>query len=102
MQWNDVLSNSFHISNGVCLGGVLSPYLFSLYMNTLSKNLNHLRVDCYIGSNKLNYVYFADDICLLAPSLNGLQDLVYFSNPNSFVFQLLLPFFLVQTLCLLF
>ena len=91
-------------------------------MNSLSKNLNRLGVACciYIGNNKLNCVFFVDDICLLAPSLNSLQDLVikwpdyaktlkifftaisqwlYFSNPNNFVFQLL-PFFLVPTLCL--
>ena len=87
-------------------------------MNSLSENFNRLRVDCYIGDNKLNHVFFADGIFLLAHSLNGLQDLVdmlqlmlkrirfflttisqlvYFSNPNSFVFQLL-PFFLIQIL----
>ena len=75
MRWNSVLSDSFHISNGVRQGGVLSPSLFSLYMNSLSENLNRLRVGCYIG-DKLNHVFFAGDICLLAPSLNGLQDLV--------------------------
>ena len=63
-----VLSNSFHISNGVCQGGVLSPYLFLLYMNSLSENLNRLLVGCYIGDNKLNHLFFADDICLLALS----------------------------------
>ena len=76
VRWNSVLSNSFHISNGVRKGGVLNTYLFSLYMNSLSENLNRLRLGCYIGDNKLNHVFFADDICLLAPSLNGLQDLV--------------------------
>ena len=72
--WISVLSNSHHISNGICQGGVLSPFL--LYINSLSENLNCLCVGCYIGDNKLSHVFFADDTCLLASSLNGLQDLV--------------------------
>ena len=51
VPWNSALSNSFHISNGIRQGGVLNPYLFSLYMNSLSENLNHLCVGCYIGDN---------------------------------------------------
>ena len=83
-------------------------------MNSLSESLNRLHLDCYIRNNKLNHVFFADDICLLGPSLNSLQDLVsmctdyakthkifltaysqlmYFLNPNNLVFQVLLPFF---------
>ena len=76
VRLNSVLSNSFHIYNGVRQGGALNPYLFSFCMNSLSENLNRLRVGCYIGDNKHNHVFFADDICLLAPSLNGLHDLV--------------------------
>ena len=101
--------------------GFLSPYLFSLYKNSLSENLNRLRVGCYIGDNKLNHVFFADDICLLAPSLNGLQYRVdmctayakthkIFFNSSKSVDVLFKPkefcvsssptFFLLQILCL--
>ena len=44
-------------------------------MNSLSENFNRLREGCYIGDNKFNHVFFTDDICLLAPSLSGLQAL---------------------------
>ena len=55
---------------------LINLYLFLLSINSLPENINCLHVGCYIRNNKLNHVFFADDICLLAHSLNGLQDLV--------------------------
>ena len=119
---NGVLSNNFHISNGVLQGGILSPYLFLYYKNSLSENLNRLRTGYWKGNNKLNRVFFADDICLLVPAqmvckillicvqimlkrirsfLTSVSQLVYFLNPNSFVFQLLKPFFSTNTVLFL-
>ena len=63
----------FHVSNGVRQGGVLSPYLFAVYLNDLSNELNNIKAGCYIGEYLLNHLIFADDICVFCPSVRWLQ-----------------------------
>ena len=36
-------SEPFHVSNGVRQGGVLSPYLFAVYLDDLSNELNNIK-----------------------------------------------------------
>ena len=66
-------SELFHVSNGVRQGGVLSPYLFAVYLDDLSNELNNIKAGCYIGEVLLNHLMFADDICVLCPSVHWLQ-----------------------------
>ena len=58
----------FTASNGVRQGGILSPRLFAVYVDDLSKQLSDARSGCFIGHQCINHVMYADDICLLAPS----------------------------------
>ena len=60
------------MSNGVRQGGVLSPYLFAVYLDDLFNELN-IEAGCYIGEVLLNHLMFADDICVLCPSVRWLQ-----------------------------
>ena len=68
-------SDFFGVPNGIRQEGVLSPYLFALYFNELSTNLNAIKSGCIIVNALVNNLFFAD-ICLLPPLLSGLQDLV--------------------------
>ena len=43
VRWNNTLSASFKVSNGVRQGGILSPKLFSVYIDDLSKILSKSR-----------------------------------------------------------
>ena len=61
-------SSFFTVSNSVRQGGILSPRLFAVYVDDLSKNLHDARSGCFIGHQCINHVTYADDICLLAPS----------------------------------
>ena len=74
VRWGNYFSDSFFVSNGVCQADILSPYLFSLYIDDLTYNLNTVKSGCYVGNYCLNNIMFADDICLFSPSLVGLQD----------------------------
>ena len=56
--------------------GVLSPYLFTVYMDELSSLLNKYRTGCYIGNRIVNHLMYADDLVVIAPSGMGLQRLL--------------------------
>ena len=72
-------------------GGILSPYLFAVYIDQLLKDLNRVPADCYIGNTLVNHIIYADDICCFSPSVTGLQDLLAvcysFSYKNGIVFN---------------
>ena len=76
IKWGRFISVFFSISNGVRQGGILSPKLFSVYINDLSDKLVKLKVGCYIDNLCMNYVMYANDSCLMAPSPAALQELI--------------------------
>ena len=76
VKWNNTYSNSFHVSNGVRQGGVLSPILFSIYLDVLIERLKAEGIGCYAGSNYVGVVAYADDVTLLCPSRQGLQQML--------------------------
>ena len=76
VRWGNVMSESFTVSNGVRQGGILSPYLFNVYMDDLSIRLKKLYPGCRIANNIINHLFYADDLVLLCPSHRGLQELL--------------------------
>ena len=74
--WGNLLSNSFQVSNGVRQGGILSPYLFNVYMDDLSNRLNKLKIRCSLGDLFINHLMYADDLVLISPSTRGLNCLI--------------------------
>ena len=76
VQWGNVSSSPFTVSNGVRQRGILSPYLFSLYMDDLSRKLNSIQSGCFVGSSLLNHLMFADTLCVFSPSIKGLQKVI--------------------------
>ena len=66
----------FTISNGVRQGGILSPKLFSVYMDDLSKMLIKSGIGCHIDNTCVNQVFYADDLCKMAPCAIALQVLL--------------------------
>ena len=57
-------------------GGVLSPYLFSVYLDELSIQLGSARMGWTVGNKVVNHPMFADDICVFSLSISGLQCLL--------------------------
>ena len=71
VRWNNSVSDSFHVSNGVRQGGVLSPMLFAVYVDSLLEMLEASGVGCYSGGCFVGAVCYADDIVLLAPCIES-------------------------------
>ena len=69
VKWNDVYSVCFDIAFGVRQGSVLSPILFALYIDDISK-LRFSARTCYV-------IIYADDIMLVAPSILDLERLLH-------------------------
>ena len=51
----------------------LNYFLFSIYMDDLSKMLNDSGMGCYVDNVCVNHVFYADDLCLMTPCAIALQ-----------------------------
>jgi len=76
VKWGTNYTSPFTVTNGVRQGGVLSPYLFAVYLDELSIQLGSARVGCTVGNMVVNHLMFADNICVFSPSIRGLQCLL--------------------------
>jgi hypothetical protein len=76
IKWGRTVSTKFHVCNGVKQGGILSPRLFTLYMDDLSKALNKCNIGCNYGGKLVNHFGYADDMCLVTMSTAGMQILL--------------------------
>ena len=76
VRWGNTLSEEFMVKNGVRQGAVLSPTLFSLYMNSLLLQLKESGIGCHVGNHYYGALAYADDIALLCPSRSGLQKML--------------------------
>lgn len=77
VRWGGILSAPFKVSNGVRQGGILSPYLFNIYMDDLSVELNKCKYGCLIGNHTVNHLMYADDLVIFCPSPVGLSSLLH-------------------------
>ena len=72
-------------------GSILSPTLFSIYLDSLSVKLSASGVGCTFNSKNFNHLVYADDTVLLAPSPKALQSLinicVSFANNHGLVYN---------------
>ena len=76
VSWCGIVSDYFVAINGVKQGSVLSPVLFCLYIDGLLVALSKSRIGCFIGSNFVGALAYADDIVLLAPSASVLRNML--------------------------
>ena len=76
IKWGNVKSDHVFVSNVVKQGGILSPILFTLYMDILSLKRKERRIGCFIDDMFFGAIGYADDIALLVPSLSALKHML--------------------------
>ena len=76
VKWNDELSSDFNVCNGVKQGGVLSPHLFTVYVDPLIHRLRNSGIGCKVGPLISNVFVYADDVIILSPTLSSLYKLI--------------------------
>ena len=72
VQWDSCISDTFKSEFGVLQGGILSPKLFTEFLQDISASFDQ---DQGIAVNTLLMVYllFGDDLVLFSESAEGLQ-----------------------------
>ena len=75
----------FSMSNGVKQGAVLSPVLFTAYFERLRAS----GIGCHVGKMYAGAFGYADDVVLLAPSLNTLRGMVSICETHTTEYQIL-------------
>ena len=76
VRWSGIVSHGFHVTNGVRQGGILSPFLFNVYLDDLSIALSACRTGCSVGNSLINHLMYADDLVIFSPSSIGLRALI--------------------------
>lgn len=88
IKWNNLLSNKDCITNGVKQGGVLSPMLYSVYVDNLTKLLRKSNIGCRYGNEYVGMLSYADDISLLCPTLSGIQRMLEICEEYARLFKI--------------
>ena len=76
VKWNNHISCSFDVTNGVRQGVVLSPLLFSVYVDELLEKLKSKGIGCYMDHLFTGALGYADDIILMCPSITGMKEMI--------------------------
>jgi hypothetical protein len=76
VRWNGFNSGALRILSGVRQGGVLSPSLFNIYVDSIICRLRNTSLGCHFRSCYVGCIMYADDILLLSASLIDLQSML--------------------------
>ena len=74
------MSSTVRILSGVRQGGVLSPFLFAVFVDGVLVKLKNSSLGCRVRGLLINAIMYADDLLLLSLSLRDLQLMVNLCN----------------------
>ena len=99
-MWEGCFSEEFLANNGVRQGGVLSPVLFTLYIDVLLNRLVNSGLGCYVAHEYFGALCSADELALLALNFACLKSMIRICE--SFAQEYDLIFNAKKTVCILF
>ena len=76
VSWMNHASLPVRLLSGVRQGGILSPFLFAVYVDDLLHLLSASKIGCFINGYCLNSIMYADDLILIALSIADLRKLL--------------------------
>ena len=76
VKWDGFYGDWFSVTAGVRQGGILSPNFYNIYVDDLIYKLQQTGVGCHVSKVFAAAIFYADDMCVLSPSLRGLQRLL--------------------------
>ena len=76
VRWRDKMSVLFRVKSGVRQGGILSPTLFNIYVDSLIVTLRNKRLGCFVKNAYIGCIMYADDLMLLSASVKELQKML--------------------------
>ena len=76
VKWNDILSETFKVTRGIRQGSLLSPILFTYFIDDLLTTLSNTSCGLRIVHFLFNNFAYADDVNLLAATVPDLQKLM--------------------------
>ena len=71
--WNNYKGHYVYVEKGVRQGGILSPFLFKLYIDNLISVISNEDIGCKLGIIRINILAYADDIVFLADNSDNLS-----------------------------
>lgn len=74
VRWENVISRPYQLLAGIRQGGVLSPLLFTIYVNDLLDKF--AKYGCCFKGISVSAIMYADDLILLSPSKGDLQNML--------------------------
>ena len=92
IKWQASRSYSFSVTNGTRQGSIFSPRGgFNTYLDPMLESLRSSGFGCTIGTHFYGAVAYADDVLIMSPSVQGLQEMVSIcqqhAEDNSLVFS---------------
>jgi uncharacterized protein (UPF0332 family) len=76
VRWGSAMSQVFKVSAGVRQGGILSPFLFAIYIEDMVHELKQSKLGCCINKQYLGIFLYADDILLISQSVTCMQKML--------------------------
>lgn len=80
VRLNEYHTNWFPTLSGVKQSDALFPTLFAIYINDLANEIKALTCGVMCGGEMISILLYADDIVLLLPSEDKLQQMLSYTN----------------------